>query len=231
MELLRNRLLPRAHALSRRLMLRYAAFRVRRSVWDRSFPRVGSIRFGDLRKLTPISHDFGYNRGKPIDRYYIEQFLAANAQVISGDVLEIGHNTYTHRFGGSRVRRSDVLHVEEGHPNITIVADLNDADHLPGDTYDAIIFSQTLHLIYDMRRTIHTLHRMLRPGGVLLATFPGISQIDRGEWSEQWLWGLTSHAARRLFSERFNDDIVVEGHGNVLTAIGFLTRRSTATSV
>lgn len=207
---------------SRRPLLRYAVSRVRRSVWERSFPRVGSVRFGDLRMLTPISRNFGYNRGTPVDRYYIERFLAANALSISGDVLEIGHNIYTRRYGGSRVRRSDVLHLEEGHPNVTIVADLSDADHLPGDAYDAILFIQTLHLIYDMPRVVRTLHRMLRPGGVLLTTVPGISNIDAGEWGEHWYWGLTSHAARRLFTTNFEGDVVVEGHGNVLAAIAFL---------
>jgi len=42
------------------------------------------------------------------------------------------------------------------------------------------VFTQTLHLIYDVRSAIRTLHRVLKPGGVLLATFPGISQTEKG---------------------------------------------------
>lgn len=205
----------------RRLMRGYGGSRIRRWIDGRSFPRVGAVRFGDLRRTTPISRHFGYDRGRPIDRYYIEKFLAANAHVIHGRVLEIGHDTYTRAYG-SGVIHSDVLHIEAGHPRVTIVADLNDAGHLPGDTYDAIIFTQTLHLIFDMRPVIRTLHRMLRPGGVLLATFPGISNIDAGRWADQWFWGLTVHSARRLFTESFHGEVVVEGHGNVLAAVGFL---------
>ncbi len=205
----------------RRLLPGYGGSRIRRWIRGRSFPRVGAVRFGDLRRTSPISRHFGYDRGRPIDRYYIENFLATNAHLIRGWVLEIGHDTYTRRYG-SGVTHSDVLHIEAGHPRVTIVADLSDADHLPGDTYDAIIFTQTLHLIFDMRPVIQTLHRMLRPGGVLLATFPGISNIDAGRWADQWFWSLTSHSARRLFGDSFQGEVVVEGHGNVLAAIAFL---------
>ncbi len=203
------------------LLSPYAARRLRAWFVGPAFPRVGSVRFGDLRRVTPISREFGFDRGQPIDRYYIERFLASNASAIRGKVLEIGHNTYTRRYGAG-VTHNDVLHVDAGHPHVTIVADLTDAGHLPGDTYDAILFVQTLHLIFDMGSVIQTLHRMLRPGGVLLATFPGISNIDPGEWGDQWCWSLTVHSARRLFGEYFGGQVAVEGHGNVLAAIAFL---------
>ena len=41
-------------------------------------PPVGKVAFGDLRRLTPISSK-GFDRGRPIDRYYIEAFLAAHS--------------------------------------------------------------------------------------------------------------------------------------------------------
>src|SRR5690348_8634455 len=36
---------------------------------------VGRVNFGDLRRLKPISVVWGFDRGRPVDRYYIEQFL------------------------------------------------------------------------------------------------------------------------------------------------------------
>ena len=123
---------------------------------------------------------FGYDRGRPIDRYYIEEgFLARHGDDIRGHVLEIGDASYTQEFGGDRVAVSDVLHVDEGNPQATIVADLSSADHIPSDTFDCIIFTQTLHFIYDVRSAIQTLHRILKPEGVLLATFPVSAKITR----------------------------------------------------
>ena len=106
-------------------------------------PRVGRVRFGSLRRLTPISRTFGFDRGLPIDRHYIERFLSAHAGDIRGDVLEIGDNAYTRRFGGERVTKSDVLHVSEGNPDATIVGDLTCADFIPSDSFDCVILTQT----------------------------------------------------------------------------------------
>jgi glycosyltransferase involved in cell wall biosynthesis len=189
----------------------------------RTQPKPGAVRLGDLDRLEPIDGDFGFGRGTPIDRYYIESFLARNAADIFGRVLEIGDNAYTLRFGGTRVTRSDVLHVRDDVPGVTIVGNLAVATSLPPDTFDCLVITQTLHLIYDMRAAVRAMHRALKPGGAALVTVPGISPIDRGEWKSDWYWSLTPVSARRLFGEAFGDDAVtIESHGNVFAAIVFL---------
>jgi hypothetical protein len=175
-----------------------------------------------LRRTTPISRQFGFDRGQPIDRYYIENFLAYHANDIRGRVLEIGDASYTRRFGGNRVTLGDVLHVTQGNPQATIVADLTRADHIPSDAFDCIVLPRPY--------TTSTTYvgdpddqRILKPGGVLLATFPGISQIATDEWGSSWYWTFTSQSARRLSEEVFPaENVKVEAHGNVLTAISFL---------
>jgi SAM-dependent methyltransferase len=182
-------------------------------------PPVGEVSFGSFRRVKPISGQFGFDRGRPIDRYYIENFLARHADDIQGRVLEIMNDSYTRKYGAGQVEISDVLDVAEDNPNATIVADLNHADHVQSDTFDCIIFTQTLQLIYDTRAAIRTLHRILKPGGVVLATFPGISQAKGGDW----YWRFTPQSARRLFEEVFSgSNVEVETHGNVLAAISFL---------
>jgi SAM-dependent methyltransferase len=165
---------------------------------------------------------YGEDRGVPIDRHYITDFLARHAADVRGRALEIGDDTYTRRYGGRRVTHRDVINVDEGHPATTIVADLASADHIPSDAFDSIIFTQTLQLIYDVPAAIRTLHRVLAPGGVLLATFPGISQIASGRWHDTWYWGFTVASASRLFRDHFVGDVSVESYGNVLAAIAFL---------
>ena len=139
----------------------------------------------------------------PIDRHYIENFLARHKPDIRGRVLEIGDNGYTRRFGADQVIKSDVLHVSEGNPEATIIADLTSAPQIPSDSFDCIILTQTLQLIYDTRAALRTCYRILKPGGILLATFPGISQIDSGEWGNSWYWAFTALSARWLFEEIF----------------------------
>ena len=171
-----------------------------------------------------VSSDYGNSRGLEIDRYYIEKFLSEYASDIRGQVLEIKHNTYTVKYGGDRVAKSDVLHPVEGNPDATIVADLTKADHLPSNVYDAIIFTQTLQVIYDIRAVIATLYRLLKPGGVLLSTASGMAQLsleDFDKWGEYWRF--TSLSARLLFEEAFSaENVTVRSYGNVLAAISFL---------
>jgi SAM-dependent methyltransferase len=170
-----------------------------------------------------VSRHFGYDRGTPVDRYYIERFLRERASDIRGRVLEVGDDAYTRRYGGDRVAVRDVLHVREGHPGATIIGDLTDAPGIASGSFDCVVLTQTLHLIHAVSAAIGTLHRILRPGGVLLATVPGISQISVDEWAATWHWSFTPSSLERLFRGSFAPQAVeIHAYGNVLAAVAFL---------
>jgi len=187
--------------------------------WRRRRP----LRLGALRRTTPIDPNWGFERGTPIDRVYIEQFLEAHADDVRGRVLEIAAPDYTNQFGRG-VERVDILMATEGNPQATIVADLVDAPQIPDASFDCAIVTQTLQFIYDVTAALATLHRVLAPGGVLLATVPGIAKISPpeddvfGDW-----WRFTSRSLRRLGEEAFGaGNVEVQAFGNVLSAAGFL---------
>ena len=188
-------------------------------------PPVGKVDFGDLRRLQPIDPNFGFSRGEVIDRYYIEKFLTAHAQDIHGRVLELGDNSYTTKFGGKRVTRSDVLHYTAGNPQATIVADLTKAENINPNIFDCIIITQSLQMIYDVRSALKHLHRILKPNGVLLATSHGTSKICRILGIDPWgeYWRFTAQSSQIMFEEFFKPgNVKVAPYGNVLTAISFL---------
>lgn len=196
----------------------------RRIVKYTRWPPVGWVMFGDLGRRKPISRVWGTERGLPIDRYYIEEFLEANSTLIAGHVLEIGDNNYTIRFGGSKVTRSDVLHVAERKDEVTIIGDLSAGENIPSDTFDCIILTQTLQLIFDLRPAVETVFRILKPGGVVLCTVPGISQISRYDM-DRWgdYWRFTTRSARKIFEGQFPaEEIAVHSYGNVASSIAFL---------
>jgi SAM-dependent methyltransferase len=210
-----------ARGLARRVIPRDAR---RALVRATRIPPVGTVDLGDLRRPEPVSRSWGGDRGLPVDRYYIEQFLAANSSDIRGRVLEIGDNEYTLRFGQGRVETSEILHAAPGNPRATYVDDLAVGRTLPDAAFDCIVCTQTLHVIPDMVASVRTLARILKPGGVLLATAPGISQIYRdeeGRWGDYWR--LTNHSALWLMEQAFGPGTTtVEVRGNVLSATAFL---------
>lgn len=184
---------------------------------------IGSLWRTPLNGVKPLSTDFGFDRGGAIDRYYIERFLLANASHIKGNVLEVADAKYTRLFGGNAVTKSDVLHVNDSNPLATVVADLSNASHVKSDQFDCFIFTQTLHLIYQFREALQTCYRILKPGGTLLMTVPGITHIDQGEWGGSWYWAFTEAAVQRMVAEVFPaGSFQTQTFGNVLVAASFL---------
>jgi SAM-dependent methyltransferase len=205
-----------------------AAFRrfiVRSTRW----PPVGHVNFHNLRRLDPISRSWGGDRGLPLDRYYIEQFLAFYSSDIQGRVLEIGENLYTKKFGTNNIVYSDVLHFVDGNPQATIIGDLSNAPQIQDNTFDCIICTQTLQFIPDVESAIRTLYRILKPNGVVLATAPIISKLGIVK-DDPWIdyWRFTAKGISFLFTQHFEPiNIQVHSYGNVLTSVSFLQGLST----
>lgn len=177
----------------------------------------------DLRTTEPLSNVFGFDRGTPIDRYYIEKFLNSNRDVIQGKVLEIAENTYTLQFGNPEVS-SEILSYSADNKSATIIGDLTKKETLPSGAVDCFICTQTFNFIYDFKQAIEGAHHLLKPGGTLLVTLAGLSQISRYDM-DRWgdFWRFTTKSAERVFGEVFGkENIQVSSYGNVFAAVAFL---------
>lgn len=198
---------------TRRAIIRYTRWPPVRLIW-----------FGSLRRIRPISPYWGWERGLPIDRYYIANFLEFHSEDVHGHVLEIGDNMYTVKYGGDKVIQGSVLHVAEQKEFVTIIGDLTNAENIPSNTFDCLIVTQTLQAIYEVEASIRTIYRILKPGGICLATVPGISKISRYDM-DRWgyYWSFTTQSIRRLFETVFpGNGLQVNAYGNVLASIAFL---------
>jgi SAM-dependent methyltransferase len=188
---------------------RTAARRLRRTL--RSRRRIG-------RSVRPLSNFYGYDRGTPVDRLYINEFLSAHSADIRGRVLDIGDDHNSREFG-SGVTRTDILYPVE-HPNATVVGNLETGDGIPRDSFDCVLLLETLGVIYDVRRAVQAVHDALVPGGVVLCTANGMSQIER-DWPDYWRF--TDRAMQRLFAEAFGEaNVTVTARGNVYAATAYL---------
>lgn len=140
------------------------------------------------KNIFPASRLFGFDRGKPIDRYYIEKFLMENRVSIKGHVLEVAEDTYSKMFD-SGIEKINILHFTDDNRNATIVGDLTKRDTLPGNHFDCFVCTQTLNFIYDFKKAIEGIKYLLKPGGVALVTVAGICQIskyDEDRWGDYW---------------------------------------------
>ncbi|HEY9259059.1 methyltransferase domain-containing protein [Chitinophaga sp.] len=183
---------------------------------------ISPVSWDNLRKLQPVSPSFGWNRGTPVDRHYIAAFLDAYRADIHGHVLEIAESSYSKQFG-AQVSHFEVLHVQAG-AHVTIIGDLTDKTSLPADKIDCFICTQTFNFIYDFKTAIEGAHHLLKPGGVLLATLAGATQIsayDQQRWGDYWRF--TAQSAAKVFGEIFGEaNIEIISYGNVLTCTAIL---------
>ena len=181
------------------------------------------VTFNDLNQNKPVSSVYGLERGTAIDRYYIERFLRQNAHCIRGKILEVGDSFYSRKFAGKNVDSFDVLHALPDNKKATVIGDLTDTATLPENAFDCFICTQTFNFIFDVQKAIHGANYLLKPGGVLLATVAGISQISRYDM-DRWgdYWRFTTASAEKLFAAAFGTGVGIESHGNVLAATAFL---------
>jgi len=187
------------------------------------FRKKVQVNFNDLERTKPISTVFGFDRGTPIDRRYIDQFLMKHAQHITGRVLEVGDSACSRKFGGGKVTSFEVLHAVPGNKAATIVGDLTNPETLPENFADCFICTQTFNFIFDVPKAIAGAYHLLKPSGVLLATVAGLAQISHYDM-ERWgdYWRFTSLSIEKLFEPLFRGKYQIETYGNVLAATAFL---------
>jgi SAM-dependent methyltransferase len=171
--------------------------------------------------LRPLSDDYGWDRGTPVDRIYIERFMGQHAGDVRGICLEVKDDAYTRRFGGDGVTEADVLDVDGANPRATVVADLVEVGSMPSGRYDCFLLNQTLHLLVDPEAGLANAWSCLAPGGVMLLTVPSLGPVDLRLAHDLWRW--TPQAFDRLLARVLPDaQREVVGYGNLVTATAFL---------
>lgn len=183
-----------------------------------------SLRLGpdDLRRTAPLHPAFGYHRGTPVDRHYIDRFLRSQEAHIHGDALEMSEDRYISKIGGNRLTSATTFHLDEDGPK-RLIGDLTKPESLPHDRFDCFVCTQTLNFIFDIQSTLRSCHQLLKPGGRLLLTVAGTTQISRYD-ADRWgdYWRFTEQSLSKLVTAQFGEKTSVSTYGNVLAATAIL---------
>lgn len=166
------------------------------------------------KNVEPLSYKFGFDRGTPITRYYIEKFLNSNKTYIKGRVLEIHDSKYTKKYGGKNVTQADALDIDTGNRLANIFGDLRNLRNVKTGTYDCLIVTQTFGMIDDYEAAVKECHRILKKGGVLLGTAVSMGPMGNPKYS---YWRFTAAAVKFVFGRHFGDrGLFIQSYGNAL---------------
>lgn len=181
-----------------------------------------NINWGDLRKFSPVSKSFGFDRGNPVDRYYVELFLQKNADLIRGNCLELLDSRYIKKFGSDKVTSCDILDIDTANKKATLIADLTSEKPLGERNYDCIICTQALYLMYDVKKALQNLCDALKVDGWLLITVPFLVKYSPEPLD---CWRFTEYGLRRILEElalQKRIEFHVESYGNLITCVASL---------
>jgi hypothetical protein len=171
-------------------------------------------RWGNLRRVSPLSPNFGFERGTPVDRFYLHRFLETNRARVTGRVLEVQVPSYTRTYGHD----VEVSHTVDINPTFaaTYTCDLADAPQIPSDYYDCFLLPNTLQHTQDPAGVLRTARRVVKAGGIILASAPMLLPLipDGDDY-----WRFSPAGWRRMLAREWAGcDVAVEGHGNCLSA-------------
>lgn len=176
----------------------------------------GLPRWGNLRRMKPFSDDFGWDRGTPVDRYYVDRFFERHRDEITGDVLEIDQSIYTRRYGHD-LRTVHSVDIDSA-SNPTFLCDVAHCENvLPSEAYDCFLLPCTLQHFRELELCLRNVLRVVKPGGVILANAAGLFRLDKVGLD---FWRPTPDGWRELLKRCWPDcTVTVEADGNCLAVV------------
>jgi SAM-dependent methyltransferase len=169
----------------------------------------------------PLSDDHGIDRGTPIVRAYLEEFLGQHQDAIRGSVLEVGDWRYSTRFGAGRVTTSTVADIDAANRQATLFTDLNQASALPADSFDCIILTEVLHLLTNPDTCLRSCHQALREEGTALITVPALKRLNPKDPDSDYL-RYTPAGLELLLRRTWDGPFSVTWYGNLRACVAFL---------
>jgi SAM-dependent methyltransferase len=140
-------------------------------------PPCGAVDWGSLRRLHPICKRFGFSRGTPIDRYYLDKFVAQIRNRVVGATVEIGgarQNRELYRL--TNVSEYTAIDAE-AHDYVDVVGDAHDSSLLAPDSADSILAFNVLEHCADPWLVARNMHRWLRTGGCAFCMVPNAQRV------------------------------------------------------
>ncbi len=177
-------------------------------------PTPGSLDWGDLRRIAPICNSFGFTRGTPIDRYYLDRFIGEIRFQVTGKVLEVGgvvQNRELYQF--DRVTEYQTLDIA-ARSGVTLVGDVHDAAIIEPESLDAVVLFNVLEHCHNPWMVVQNIYHWLKMEGKCFCMVPNAQRLHN---FPQDYWRPLPDGIRQLFQNFSQQNLSV--YGNPLTVV------------
>ena len=177
-------------------------------------PAAHQLDWGTMRRRFAICEWFGFSRGAPVDRYYLDRFVAEIRERVVGEVLEIGGRSANRElYGFPNVTRYQTLDMRPG-PGVDIVGDAHDPAIHPPDSVDSIVAFNVLEHCEQPWKVVENMRLWLRRGGWAFCMVPNAQRIHA---MPRDYWRALPEAVQWMFRDFSTREI--RQYGNPTTVI------------
>ena len=178
-------------------------------------PLTGMLDWGDFKRFTPFCPDFGLTRGTPIDRVYLDKFIAKIASTVTGSALEIGGLSDNKTlYGFHACTEYHGLDLKEA-PGVSYVGDAHDTALFDAGSFESILLFNVLEHCYAPQKVIDNIFCWLKPGGKCFLMVPNAQRVH--DYPADY-WRPLPDGIKYLFREYKEMQLYVYGNPVTLMA-------------
>jgi SAM-dependent methyltransferase len=175
--------------------------------------RSGQMRREHFARSGPLCPMFGYSRGTPIDRYYLNDFVVSIKDTVVGRTLEIGGRSGNRALYGFH-RTTDYLTMDaDPNAEVDIIADAHDRLACPARSFDSIVIINVLEHCARPWEVVENMHTWLTPSGKVFCLVPTAQRVHS---IPKDYWRMLPDALESLF-HRYQI-LQLRGYGNLQTS-------------
>ncbi|WP_169221635.1 methyltransferase domain-containing protein [Brasilonema sp. UFV-L1] len=177
-------------------------------------PAVNTLDWGDLKRRFPICHKFGFTRGTPVDRYYLDKFISEIRHQVVGSVLEIGGvllNKEIYQLSvATEYQTLDLV----SRPGVTVVGDAHDSTIIMPESLDTVLVFNVLEHCHNPWVVVQNIYSWLRVGGKCFCMVPSAQKLHS---LPKDYWRPLPDGMKQLFQDFSESNLHI--YGNPLTVL------------
>lgn len=175
------------------------------------------IDWGSLRRLMPVCGNFGFTRGWPVDRYYLDQYIAKISNLVTGNVLEVGvyvSDPMKKKFPHSKSFHAvDVIKTDK----VDYAGDIHERSLFSEGSFDTILCFNVLEHCKMPWVVVENMHHWVKKGGQVFCMVP---VTQRRHEDPKDCWRILPQSLEWMFKSFSKAEI--HCRGNPLTAVSAL---------